>query len=55
VGGPKDINNIIKLEYPEWFQGKQWSANSEHQRLNRARRDVQDVLRSLITMDDLTD
>jgi DNA-directed RNA polymerase specialized sigma24 family protein len=55
VGGQKDINGIIKLEYPEWFQGQGSSSNTEHQRLNRARRDVQEVLRSLITLDDLID
>jgi hypothetical protein len=55
VDGQKEINNFIKLEYPEWFQGDEASTNTEHQRLSRARGDVQQVLRSVITRADLID
>ncbi len=39
--------------YPEWFAGPGCAENTRHQRFSRARADVRDLLRTIVSRDDL--
>ena len=48
-----DWNAILKSAYPQWCDAPGLPRAAMDQRLSRARRDVQSLLRSLITRDQL--
>lgn len=52
-GTPPEFDAALAEQYPEWFAGPAVSANTRHQRLSRGRSDVRDVLRAIVSRDEL--
>jgi DNA-directed RNA polymerase specialized sigma24 family protein len=50
---PADSNEPLRAAHPEWFGSAGYSANTRDQHFSRARTDVQDVLRAVISRDEL--
>jgi DNA-directed RNA polymerase specialized sigma24 family protein len=48
-----DWNAILKTAYPQWCDEPGLAADTRDQRLSRARRDVQQLLRSVLSRDEL--
>jgi hypothetical protein len=48
-----DSNQALRAAYPEWFAQPGCTENTYHQRCCRARADVRDLLRTIISRDDL--
>ena len=48
-----DCNDILKAAYPQWCDEPGLARDARDQRLSRARRDVQHLLRSLLSRDQL--
>lgn len=48
-----DVNGLLISQYPEWFAATGSSPDTYHQRLSRARRDVFDLLASVVGRDEL--
>lgn len=48
---PPDWNAILKAAYPQWCNEPGMSRDTRDQRLSRARRDVQSLLRSVLSRD----
>ena len=48
-----DVNQALRARYPEWFGREASAADNEHQRFSRARADVRDLLRCVISRDEL--
>lgn len=46
-------NEALRVAYPEWFDQPGCAANTCHQRFRRARSDVQDLLRTIVSRDEL--
>jgi DNA-directed RNA polymerase specialized sigma24 family protein len=48
-----DSNPELIAAYPEWFAEPGCAENTRHQRFSRARADVRDLLRTIVSRDDL--
>lgn len=48
-----DSNPELTAAYPEWFAEPGYADNTRHQRFSRARTDVRDLLRTIVSRDDL--
>lgn len=48
-----DCNQVLRAALPDWFGQPDSTENTCHKRLSRARRDVQDVLRAVVSRDEL--
>jgi hypothetical protein len=48
-----DSNQALRAAYPEWFAQPDCTENTYHQRCCRARADVRDLLRAIVSRDDL--
>jgi DNA-directed RNA polymerase specialized sigma24 family protein len=49
-----DSNESLRSAYPGWFGTPGYAANTCHQHFSRARSDIQDVLKVVISRDELT-
>ncbi len=48
-----DCNQTLQAALPDWFGRPGSAGNTSHQHLSRARRDVQDLLKAIISPDEL--
>jgi len=48
-----DLNLTLRAAYPEWFAEWCLAASNVHQRFARARADIRDLLKTVITLDEL--
>ena len=48
-----DSNQALRAAYPQWFGEPGCADNTCHQRFSRARADVRDLLRAIISRDEL--
>ena len=48
-----DSNEALRAAYPEWFGQNGRADNNAHQRLSRARADVRDLLKAVVSRDEL--
>lgn len=48
-----DLNLTLRAAYPEWFAERGVAISNIHQRLARARADIRDLLKSVISRDEL--
>ena len=48
-----DLNAVLSIAYPEWFDEPGCAENARHQRLRRGREDVRTLLRSIVNRGDL--
>ena len=48
-----DCNQALQAAFPDWFGQPGSAENTCHKRLSRARRDVQDLLRTIVSRDEL--
>ena len=48
-----DCNETMQAALPDWFGQPGIAENTSHQHLSRARRDVQDVLKAIVSRDEL--
>lgn len=48
-----DLNLTLRAAYPEWFAERGAAISNIHQRLARARADIRDLLKSVISRDEL--
>jgi len=48
-----DTNESLRAAYPEWFGAEGCADNNAHQRLSRARADVRDLLKAVVSRDEL--
>lgn len=48
-----DCNETLRAAIPDWFGRPGSAGNTSHQHLSRARRDVQDVLKAIVSPDEL--
>ena len=44
-----DFNHALRARYPEWFGPEACAASNGHQRFSRAREDIRDLLRCVIS------
>ena len=49
-----ESNESLRAAYPEWFDQPGCAANTCHQRLGRARTDVQELLKAIVDRDELS-
>lgn len=49
-----DCNETLQAAIPDWFGRPGSAGNTSHQHLSRARRDVQDLLKAIISPDELS-
>ena len=47
-----DLNLALRAAYPEWF-AERCGVSNIHQRLARARADIRDLLKTVISLDEL--
>jgi hypothetical protein len=50
---PADVDRLLADAYPEWFADASASRATYHQRLSRGRRDVRNVLASVVSREEL--
>jgi hypothetical protein len=48
-----DVNQALRARYPEWFGREASAAGNGHQRFSRARADIRDLLKCVISRDEL--
>lgn len=48
-----DLNLALRAAYPEWFAERRVAMGNIHQRLTRARSDIRDLLKTVISLDEL--
>jgi DNA-directed RNA polymerase specialized sigma24 family protein len=48
-----DLNLALRAAYPEWFAERRVAMSNIHQRLTRARADIRDLLKTVISLDEL--
>jgi hypothetical protein len=48
-----DLNLALRAAYPGWFAGRSIGASNIHQRFTRARADIRDLLKTVISLDEL--
>jgi DNA-directed RNA polymerase specialized sigma24 family protein len=48
-----DLNLALRAAYPEWFAERRVAISNIHQRLARARADIRDLLKAVISLDEL--
>jgi hypothetical protein len=48
-----DLNLALRAAYPEWFAGRSVGASNTHQRFTRARADIRDLLKTVISLDEV--
>jgi DNA-directed RNA polymerase specialized sigma24 family protein len=48
-----DLNLALRAAYPEWFAERRVAMSNIHQRLTRARADIRNLLKTVISLDEL--
>jgi len=48
-----DLNLGLRAAYPEWFAERRVGVSNIHQRFARARADIRDLLKTVISLDEL--